>query len=147
MGGLQQAKHGERARYQHVFFGSQYNQKIGSWTLYNDFIADGGGLDTNAFFSGPNPRPLGYYLYGCGYAASPAGYCNADGTAVDTNNLPNFTINGATYSPNGPNGQHADRYTLPINATYAGSGATVPLSQDVIQQGWWFIQKFIQLRR
>lgn len=126
------------------FFGSQYNQEIGGWTLYNAFIADGGGLDTNAFFSGPNPRPLGYYLYGCGYAAAPAGFCNPDGTTVDTNNLPDFTIGGTTYSANGTTAKTTATTGLPINATYAGSGTAVPLGQSVIQQGWWYIQKSLQ---
>jgi TonB-dependent Receptor Plug Domain len=142
-GGFQQANMANGRGTNMYFFGAQYNQKIGGWTLYNDFIADGGGLDTNAFFSGSNPRPLGYYLYGCGYTAAPAGYCNADGSPADTNNLPNFTINGTTYSPNGGTG-NTSTSTLPINATYSGSGTPVPLGQSVIQQGWWFIQKSLQ---
>jgi len=48
------------------YFGSKYDQKIGdSWSLLNNFMVDGGQLNTNALFSGPNPRPLSYYLYGC----------------------------------------------------------------------------------
>src|SRR6185437_11145610 len=140
-GGFQPANMANGRGTNMYFFGSQYNQEIGGWTLYNDFIADGGGLDTNAFFSGPNPRPLGYYLYGCGYAAAPAGFCNPDGTTVDTNNLPDFTIGGTTYSANGTTAKTTATTGLPINATYAGSGTAVPLSQSVIQQGWWYIQK------
>ncbi|MGA7539652.1 MAG: TonB-dependent receptor plug domain-containing protein [Steroidobacteraceae bacterium] len=128
-GGWEQANMANGRGTQMYFFGSQYNQTLGAWSLYNDFIADGGGLDTNAFFSGPNPRPLGYYLYGCNYTALPAGYCNASGTPTDTNNL------------NGGNGYPLSQN---INATYAGSGAAVPLSQSVIQQGWWYIQKSLQ---
>ncbi|HEV7137122.1 MAG TPA: TonB-dependent receptor plug domain-containing protein [Steroidobacteraceae bacterium] len=143
LGGFQQANMANGRGTNMYFFGAQYNQTIGDWQLYNDFIADGGGLDTNAFFSGPNPRPLGYYLYGCSYGPLPAGYCNTDGTPADTNNLPGFTINGATYNPNGGTG-NTPTAGLPINATYSGSGLPVPLSQSVIQQGWWFIQKSLQ---
>ena len=145
LGGFEQADMANGRGTNMYFFGAQYNQTIGDWTLYNDFIADGGGLDTNAFFSGANPRPLGFYLYGCGYAAAPAGYCNPDGTAVDTNNLPDFTIGGTTYDPNGKTGTGImPTGSLPINAYYSGSGAAVPLGQSVIQQGWWFIQKSLQ---
>jgi hypothetical protein len=141
-GGFQSANMANGRGTNMYFFGSQYNQTIGGWTLYNDFIADGGGLDTNAFFSGANPRPLGDYLYGCNYSGSPAGYCSG-GTPVDTNNLADFTVNGVTYDPNGKTGA-TPTSTLPINASYAGSGNPVPLSQSVIQQGWWFIQKSLQ---
>ena len=142
LGGFQQANMANGRGTNMYFFGVQYNQTFGGWNLYNDFIADGGGLDTNAFFSGANPRPLGYYLYGCNYAGSPAGYCNGS-TPVDTNNIPDFTVGGTTYDPNGATGTTSTS-TLPINASYAGSGAPVPLSQSVIQQGWWFIQKSLQ---
>jgi outer membrane receptor protein involved in Fe transport len=112
------------------FFGIKWDQKFGEWALTNDFIVDGGGLDTNALFSGTNPRPLGYYLYGCNVRQT-TGYCSAAGTPVDTNNL----NGGAGYNPSlGYN----------INATYAGTGAPVPLGQSVIQQGWWYIQKSLQ---
>ena len=138
-GGFQPANMANGRGTNMYFFGSQYNQTIGGWTLYNDFIADGGGLDTNAFFSGPNPRPLGFYLYGCSYGAVPTGYCSG-GAPVDTNNLPGFTVNGVSYSPNGGAGT-VSTSALPINATYAGTGEPVPLSTSVIQQGWWYIQK------
>jgi outer membrane receptor protein involved in Fe transport len=107
------------------YFGIKWDQKFGDWSLLNNFLADGGGLDTNALFSGPNPRPLSYYLYGC-HVAQPTGYCNG-ATAVDTNNL-----NG---------GQGFDPTLYNINATYVGSGAGVSPNQSVIQQGWWYIQK------
>ena len=57
------------------YFGIKYDQHFGDWELMNNLILDGGGLDTNALFSGPNPRPLGYLLYGC-QIRQPAGYCN-----------------------------------------------------------------------
>jgi len=141
-GGFVGANLGNGRGTQMYFFGSLWDQQIGDWQLHNDFIADGGGLDTNALFSGPNPRPLGSYLYGCGYAGGPAGFCNG-ATPTDTNNLPNFTINGVTYSPNNVAGDMPTA-GLPINATYGGTGVPVPLSQSVIQQGWWFIQKSLQ---
>ena len=127
-GNFESASLGNGRGTQMYFFGSNYDQTIGGWTFHNGFIADGGGLDTNAFFSGPNPRPLSYYLYGC-QVPEPAGYCNGT-TAVDTNNL-------------GTNGQGlplADN----IQAIYATNGQPVPLSTSVIQQGWWFIQKSLQ---
>jgi hypothetical protein len=134
-GGFQPANLANGRGGQLYFFGSNYDQTIAGWTLHNGFIADGGGLDTNALFSGPNPRPLGYFLYGC-QIAQPAGYCNADGTPVDKNNL------SSTGKLNG------DGLGLPlstgIQATYAGTGQAVPLGQSVIQQGWWFIQKSLQ---
>lgn len=141
-GGFVGANLGNGRGTQMYFFGSLYDQQIGDWQLHNDFIADGGGLDTNALFSGPNPRPLGFYLYGCGYAGAPAGFCS-NGTPTDTNNLPDFTVGGTKYSANNES-MTSPTSGLPINATYAGSGVPVPLSQSVIQQGWWFIQKSLQ---
>lgn len=106
------------------FFGGNYDATFGKLTVSDHFIFNGGDLPTNALFSGPNPRPLSYFLYGC-QVAQPAGYCNG-GSAVDTNNL-------------GPGGQG-----LPpgydVVATLP-NGQTVPLNQSVIGQGWWFIQK------
>ena len=110
------------------FLGSNYNQTINGWTFHNGFLIDGGGLDTNALFSGTNPRPLSYFLYGC-QVAEPTGFCNGT-TAIDKNNL-------------GPNGQGLSP-NLGISATYAGSGNPVPMSQSVISQGWWYIQKSLQ---
>ncbi|MBN8736315.1 MAG: TonB-dependent receptor plug domain-containing protein [Xanthomonadales bacterium] len=106
------------------YFGGSFDTSLGSWTISDHFLYFGGDLPTNALFSGPNPRPLGYFLYGC-QIAQPAGYCNG-ATANDTNNL-------------GPNGQG-----LPpgydVSATLP-NGQTVPLDQSVIGQGWWYIQK------
>jgi outer membrane receptor protein involved in Fe transport len=107
------------------YFGIKYDQHFGDWEVLNNLIIDGGGLDTNALFSGPNPRSLSYYLYGC-QVPQPAGYCNGT-TAVDTNNL-------------GPGGQGLPLSTN-VQATYAGSGLAVPMDTSVLTQGWWFIQK------
>jgi len=110
------------------FFGFDYNVRFADgWSVVDHFLFDGGNLNTNALFSGPNPRPLSYYLYGCN-AAEPAGYCNASNQPVDTNNL-----NGGAGYPTSQN----------ISATYPG-GTAVPLTQSVIQQGWWYIQKRLQ---
>ena len=111
------------------YFGSKYDQKIGDgWSLLNNFMVDGGQLNTNALFSGPNPRPLSYYLYGC-QVGQPAGYCNG-ATAIDTNNL-------------GTGGQGLPLSTN-VQATYAGSGLAVNPNQSVLTQGWWYIQKTLQ---
>ena len=107
------------------YFGVKYDQHFGNLEVLNNFIINGGGLDTNALFSGPNPRPLSYYLYGC-QVAQPAGYCNG-ATAVDSNNL-------------GPGGQGLP-LSYNIQATYSGSGVAVPMDASVIRQGWWYIQK------
>ena len=127
-GGFEQANLANGRGGKLYFLGSDYDQNIDGWRLHNGFLIDGGGLDTNALFSGTNPRPLSYYLYGCQVAA-PAGFCNGT-TAIDANNL-------------GPNGQG-----LPLNydvsAVYAGTGNPVPMSQSVISQGWWYIQKSLQ---
>jgi outer membrane receptor protein involved in Fe transport len=109
------------------YFGINYDQHIGGLTLHNGFLIDGGGLDTNGWFSGPNPRPLSMYLYGCN-VAEPAGWCNGT-TPVDKNNL-----NGTGYDP----------ATYDIQALYAGSGAAVPLSANVIQLSYHYIQKSLQ---
>ncbi len=111
------------------FLGSNYNQTINGWTLHNGFLIDGGGLDTNALFSGNNPRPLSYYLYGCN-VAEPSGFCNSAGQPIDKNNL----NGGVGYNP----------ATYNISAVYAGSGNPVPMNQSVISQGWWYIQKSLQ---
>lgn len=106
------------------YFGGSFDTTLGSWTISDNFLYFGGDLPTNALFSGPNPRPLGYFLYGC-QVPQPAGYCNG-ATAIDTNNL-------------GPNGQG-----LPPSDNIAATlpnGQTVPLDQSVIGQGWWYIQK------
>jgi outer membrane receptor protein involved in Fe transport len=128
------------------YFGSKYEQKFdGGWNIINNFLFDGGDLNTNALFSGANPRTLGYYLYGC-QVPQAAGFCKG-GSPVDSNNL-SFTVNpgtpgAVTYDANAGKG-NIPTGVLNINAAYAGSGATVPLSQSVIQQGWWYIQKTLQ---
>jgi hypothetical protein len=110
------------------YFGSKYQQHFdGGWNVSNNFLFDGGHLNTNALFSGNNPRPLSYFEYGCG-VAQPAGYCNG-ATATDANNL-------------GPKGQGLSP-TLGINATTTG-GVPVAADASVIEQGWWYIQKSIQ---
>jgi outer membrane receptor protein involved in Fe transport len=110
------------------YLGVNYDQRLGGWTLHNGFLIDGGGLDTNGWFSGSNPRPLSMYLYGC-HVAEPTGWCNG-ATPVDGNNL------------GGANGYDPAVYN--IQALYAGSGTPVPLSANVIQQSYHYIQKSIQ---
>ena len=125
------------------YFGIKYDQHFGNLEVLNNLILDGGGIDTNALFSGPNPRQLGVLLYGCqpvpGYT-QPAGYCTG-GTPVDTNNYGIDPKTGAITYPNagGPGTGLPVGYN--VQATYSGSGVPVPLTQDVIQQGWWYIQK------
>jgi len=124
---------------QFEFFGVNWNQQINDWQLANNFMIDGGGLDTNALFSGPNPRPLSYYLYGCQLPA-PTGYCNG-ATAVDTNN---FSLNAAGIPTVGGSNGAGNGQGLPLGTvtpTYANTGGAVPLGASVIQQGWWYIQK------
>ena len=124
------------------YFGVKYDQHFGTLEVLNNLILDGGGLDTNALFSGPNPRPLGYLLYGC-QLAQPAGYCTGGvgGTPVDTNNYGIDPKTGAVTYPNagGPGTGLPLGYN--VQATYSGSGLPVSLDQSVIQQGWWYIQK------
>ena len=107
------------------YFGANYDQHFGGLTLHNGFLIDGGGLDTNGWFSGNNPRPLSMYLYACN-VPEPAGWCNGS-TPVDKNNL-----NGGYPS------------TQNIQALYAGSGQAVPLSTNVIQQSYHRIEKSLQ---
>jgi outer membrane receptor protein involved in Fe transport len=113
------------------YFGVNYDQHIGRLRLHNGLLIDGGGLDTNGWFSGPNPRPLGMYLYGC-HVPQPAGWCGgaAGTTPIDGNNL-----NG---------GKGYDPAAYDIQALYAGSGTPVPLSANVIQQSYHEIQKSMQ---
>ena len=101
------------------YFGGTYSADFGDWKVDDHFVVGGGQLNTNALFSGPNPKPLSYYLYGCN-TAQPAGYC-VGGNAVDSDNL------GLPANAN-------------VQANYVGGGA-VPLNQSVIHQGWWYIQK------
>jgi outer membrane receptor for Fe3+-dicitrate len=102
------------------YFGGSYDATWGDWTVSDHFLYFGGDLPTNALFSGPNPKPLGYYLYGCNMA-QPAGYCDANNQPVDSDTLGYPTSYDVTA-------------TLP-------NGQTVPLDQSVIHQGWWYIQK------
>ena len=119
------------------YFGIKWDQKFGDWSVLNNFLFDGGHLNTNALFSGPNPRPLSYYLYGC-QVPQPAGYCGP------------VTVNGNFY-PNGAidhNNLGVDGQGLPlatnVQSAYAGGGAAVAGGQSVIRQGWWYIQKELQ---
>jgi outer membrane receptor protein involved in Fe transport len=121
------------------YFGVKYDQHFGNLEVLNNFIIDGGGLDTNALFSGPNPRPLGYLLYGC-QVAQPAGYCNG-ATPVDTNNYGIDPKTGLITYPNSGGPGTGLPLAYNVQATYAGSGVAVPLNTGVIQQGWWYIQK------
>jgi outer membrane receptor protein involved in Fe transport len=109
------------------YLGSKYDNKIDTWTFTNNFLFDTGDLNTNALFSGPNPRPLSYFLYGC-QVAQPAGFCNG-ATAVDSNNL-------------GTKGQGLPLATN-VNASYSNGAGTVSPTQSVISQGWWYIQKHL----
>lgn len=102
------------------YFGGSYDATYGNLTISDHFLYFGGDLPTNALFSGPNPKPLGYYLYGCNMA-QPAGYCSDTNQPVDSDTL------------NYPTTQNVVA-TLP-------NGQTVPLDQSVIHQGWWYIQK------
>jgi outer membrane receptor protein involved in Fe transport len=114
------------------FLGGNYDADFDGWKVADKFIWDGGNLNTNALFSGSNPRPLSYYLYGCNVAQA-AGYC-VNGVPVDNNNLT---------APGGATGQGYNPATTTINANYVGGGA-VAANQSVISQGWWFIQKRLE---
>jgi len=121
------------------YFGVKYDQHFGDWEVMNNLILNGGGLDTNALFSGPSPRPLSYLLYGC-QVPQATGYCTAAGAPVDTNNYGIDPKTGlVTYPKTGTGTGLPLSYN--VQATYAGSGLAVPANQDVIQQGWWYIQK------
>ena len=128
-GGFMNANLADGRGGQLYYFGVNYDQQVGGWTLHNGFLIDGGGLDTNGWFSGSNPRPLSMYLYGCN-VAEPAGWCNGT-SPVDSNNL-------------GPGGKGFDPAVYDIQARYTGGGAPVPLSANVIQQSYHFIQKSLQ---
>ncbi len=111
------------------FVGGNYDADFDGWKVADKFIWDIGNLNTNALFSGPNPRPLSYYLYGC-QVAQPAGYCNG-ATGEDANNTPpglgSPTAKACRSAPTWP------------RATSAA--APVAANQSVIAQGWWYIQK------
>src|SRR5262249_4192822 len=107
------------------FFGGNYDAEFGGWSVSDKFLYDAGDLNTNALFSGPNPKPLGYFLYGCNWSGGQAsGFCNSANQPTDSNWL------GGSYGINQPVGS--------ITANGASS-----LNQSVIQQGWWFIQKHL----
>ncbi|HEY2783017.1 MAG TPA: TonB-dependent receptor [Steroidobacteraceae bacterium] len=125
-GGFQQADLANGRGANMNFIGGNYDQDFSGWKVSDKFVWNGGDLNTNALFSGPNPRPLSYYLYGC-QVAQPAGFCNG-ATAVDSNNL-------------GTGGQGLPLSTN-VNAQYVGGGAVNP-NQSVIAQGWWYIQKHL----
>jgi len=125
-GGFQQADLANGRGANMNFIGGNYDQDFNGWKVSDKFVWNGGDLNTNALFSGPNPRPLSYYLYGC-QVAQPAGFCNG-GTAIDSNNL-------------GVNGQGLFGYTT-SPARYLGGQAVDP-NQSVIAQGWWYIQKHL----
>ena len=104
------------------YFGGTYSADFGEWKVDDHFVVGGGQLNTNGLFSGPNPKPLSYYLYGCNMA-QPAGFCDSSNKPVDGDTL------GYPTSYN-------------VSANYVGGGA-VPMNQSVIHQGWWYIQKQI----
>jgi outer membrane receptor protein involved in Fe transport len=109
------------------YLGVKYGQQLGAWHLTDNFIVDGGGLDTNGWFTGPSPRPLSMFLYGCN-VAEPAGWCNGT-TPTDTNNL---------------NGGKGYPFSQGIDARYADTGQPVPLSANVIANSYHYIQKSLQ---
>ncbi len=46
------------------FFGANYDQELGGgWSIVDKFLVNGGDVDTNALFSGPNPATLEDELY------------------------------------------------------------------------------------
>jgi outer membrane receptor protein involved in Fe transport len=108
------------------FVGGNYDADFNGWKVSDKFVWNGGDVNTNALFSGPNPRSLSYFLYGCG-VAQPAGFCNG-AVAVDSNNL-------------GTKGQGLP-VTDNVSAHYVGGGVVNP-NQSVIEQGWWYIQKHL----
>ena len=125
-GGFQQADLANGRGANMNFIGGNYDQDFNGWKVSDKFVWNGGDLNTNALFSGPNPRPLSYYLYGC-QVPQPAGFCNGP-TAIDSNNL-------------GVGGQGLPLATN-VNARYLGGQAVDP-NQSVIAQGWWYIQKHL----
>ncbi|MFT3792862.1 MAG: TonB-dependent receptor [Rudaea sp.] len=102
------------------FFGGNFDYDIGGFALSDKFLYNDGELVNRSLFSGTNPKPLSYYLYGCNIA-QPTGYCS---------------------SANKPN--DADTLSLaagtPVSATYT-SGGDVALDQSIIHQGLWYMRK------
>lgn len=102
------------------FFGGNYDAEFGGWTVADKFLYDSGDLNTTALFSGPNPKPLGYFLYGCNWSGGQAsGFCDSNNQPIDGNNL---------------------GYPLSQNVNFTGASS---LDSSVIQQGFWFIQKHL----
>ncbi|HKD52956.1 MAG TPA: TonB-dependent receptor [Steroidobacteraceae bacterium] len=141
-GGFENANLGNGRGGNLYYGGIKYDQHFGSVEVLNNLIITGGGLDTYALFSGPSPRPLGYLLYGCQPPVVYPQGCNPAGAPIDTNNYGIDPKTGNITYPNaGGPGTGLPRNLYNVNATYSGSGQPVPLTQDVIQQGWWAIQK------
>jgi outer membrane cobalamin receptor len=108
------------------FFGGNYDADFNGWQVSDKFLYDDGDLDTNALFSGPNPKPLGYFLYGCNYSkGQSSGFCDSNNHPIDGNWLNDYGLGN-----------------LPVGSVnYSGGGS---LDQSVIQQGWWWIQKHLR---
>lgn len=102
------------------YFGGSYDATFGHWTVSDHFLYDGGTLPIDSLWSNNNPKPLGYYLYGCNIA-QPSGWCTAGGKPVDGDNL----------------GYPSDRV---VDATLP-NGDAVPLDQSVIHQNWRILNK------
>ena len=105
------------------FFGGNFDYELpGGWSFSDKFNFTGGNADARALFSGTNPKPLSYYLYGC--------------------NLPNATFCSSAGKP-----LDSDTLSLPaaatVSANYVGGGA-VGMQQSVIHQGWWNIHKHLK---
>ncbi len=98
------------------FFGGNYDAEFGGWSVSDKFLYDSGDLNTNALFSGPNPKPLGYFLYGCNYTGS----------------------NSAAYCSSGD----GNTFGLPLGTNVNTGG--VALDKSIITQGWWYIQKHLK---
>lgn len=108
------------------FFGGNFDADYGGWNVSDKFLFDEGDLDTNALFSGPNPKPLGYFLYGCKTPSGQAsGFCDSNNQPTDSNWLNDYGLGN-----------------LPVGSVnYTGANS---LDQSVIQQGWWWIQKHLR---
>src|SRR6185437_11746179 len=108
------------------FFGGNYDAEFGGWSVSDKFLYDAGDVNTNALFSGPNPKPLGYFLYGCNWSGGQSsGLCDSSNQPIDGNYLTD------------PRTGNAYPVSTNINAGSYG------LNQSIIQQGWWFIQKHL----
>jgi hypothetical protein len=108
------------------FFGGNYDAEFNGWSIADRFLYDNGDLNTNALFSGPNPKPLGYFLYGCNWSGGQAsGFCDSNNHPTDGNWLNDYGLGN-----------------LPVGSVNYSGGGT--LDQSVIQQGWWFIQKHLK---